>query len=116
MASACVSLLSRDFCSPLKLANSNKPGAACTLRSDPKTVRGSKQCLKPTCSPVLSAKKLRKPRASTTPSTKLKSNSSSDKYGHPEVTSCKASVDLPLPDGPTIKTPLSLCGSTTPAL
>ena len=64
---------------------SNKPGNACAVRFDPKTASGSKQCLNcAPSSPVLTAKKLRKPRASTSPSTRLNNNSSSERYDHPD--------------------------------
>src|SRR6185503_14360041 len=105
MVSACVSGLSSDRDEPFRRMKSNNLGSACSVRFDPKTVSGSKQCLN--AAPAsLTAKKLRNPRASTTPSFKLNNNSSSDKYDQPAFTNSNASVDFPLPDGPMISTPL----------
>src|ERR1044072_2525678 len=117
MVSVCVSLLSRDSDWLLSLVNRTRAGNTCGVLRAPKIVSGSKQCLSgPSSLPVLIAKKLRNPRASTAPSTRLSNSSSSERYDQPAEANCTASVDLPLPEGPTISTPLSSCGSTTPAL
>src|SRR5262249_5027898 len=115
IVSAWVSSLNFDCESPFKRVNSKERGNAWAVRFEPKTISGSKQCFKRVVE-SLTAKKLRKPRASTTPSSTLSNNSSSERYDHPEVTNCNVSVDLPLPDGPMISTPFPLSGSTTPAL
>src|SRR5689334_8872674 len=74
MVSVWVRALTRDCRSALRRVKSNERGDACSIRFDGKL----KQCFdfEPAS---LTAKKLRKPRASTTPSSKLNNNSSSER-------------------------------------
>src|ERR1041385_5535700 len=110
IASGCVSRLSSDFCSPFRLIKTNAPGDAFVFLPDSNTTSGSKHVLEGPLSCSLSAKNVRKPRASISPLTKLNSNSSSERYGQPAIAKRSASVDFPLPDGPMMSRPLPLSG------
>src|SRR5687767_2323685 len=115
IASAWPNSVIRVFSSPLFAVNNNQRGTTCDTRSDEKTPAGSNTFLNPAVATSRIAKKLLKPRASTSLPFKLNSTSSSERYAHPAVANWNVSVDLPLPEGPITRTPAPLTGSTTPA-
>src|SRR6266566_5191381 len=134
IASACDNSHNLVSASPLTLVNNKKLGLTVSIWAPGKMVCGSKHLLttrlscswqetfSKTATPLMRAvfsvmaKGRRKLRASTSFSLRLRNNSSSERYRHPAAASCIVSVDLPLPDGPMIITPVLALGLTTAAL